>query len=221
MNRNGLLKTNSLLRKHAHHGWRVRHGDVARGLRAAAVEVLVRRVQRDHQEAARRPLERGLLALAQPHTRRAAAGDDVHHFFVHVALGLRLPAGPDLHQVRVVRQHPVRDVDDRALTALALPVAELDVVQVLELVLDDALDALPRDPLEIRVARLPHIHLVGDFCLPQVNDCHLSLLSAVSLWMRLTLPRQSTRGSPCPGRRGIGGAVRCTVYFARMPQAPL
>ena len=180
MNLKGLLKTNSWLRN-----MRITGGAfVIDTYRAGSVPLplkcwydvfsgITSRLPAAHSKVA-------LLSFAQPHARRAAAGNDVHDLFVHVALGLRLPAGLDLHEVRVVRQHRVRDVDHRALAALALPVAELDVAQVLELVLDDALDALALDPIEVRIARPPTYPSCRG--LPpsrRSTTGHLSLLSIV------------------------------------------
>ena len=56
-------------------------------------------------------------------------------------------------------------VDDGTATALALPGAELDGVEVFEREVHDPLDSFVRNPIEVWVSGLENIHLVGQFCL--------------------------------------------------------
>src|SRR5919109_2793531 len=75
--------------KQAHHGRRVGHGDVARRLVAAAVEVLVPRVERNGKETSGVPLKALLFLLISvtlPDRRRPTAGNHIKRYLVHVVL---------------------------------------------------------------------------------------------------------------------------------------
>ena len=79
-----------------HHGRRVGHGNVPRRLCAAAIEVLVRGVERDGEEAPGMPLEGLLLLLTVPDGGSAGARDYINGKLIHVMLCFGLASRLDL-----------------------------------------------------------------------------------------------------------------------------
>ena len=111
---------------------RIGHRDVARRLRARAVEVLVPAVERDGEDRARLPLEAHAVAGVVPDRGRAAPVEHVDHLLEELALRREALAGRDLADVAVVRGARGVVVEEHALAAAPRPGLELDGVQVLD-----------------------------------------------------------------------------------------
>src|ERR1041385_8471736 len=109
-----------------HHETAVRYGEVARGLAAAAVEVLVARVERNCEDAARPPLEGVFLALFLPDSGRAVPFDDVDHLLVKMLLRLQFAARWDLANVAVVDAAGAVEHDEGAQSTLQIPRLDRD-----------------------------------------------------------------------------------------------
>src|SRR5262249_38245198 len=113
--------------KQPHHRRRVGHRDVTGGLIAAAVKILVPRIERNRKKAPSLPFKARLLFLILPDRRCASARNHIDRRLVHVMLGLRFASRLDFDDVTVVGHVAIGYVDGRATTTLALPRPELDL----------------------------------------------------------------------------------------------
>src|SRR5262245_42634909 len=102
------VKDKIIVAKQAHHWRRVGYRDVARRLVAAAVEILVGRVERNREQTPSLPLETvlalavGAVAALLPDGGGAAPRDDIDGQLIEMMLRLGLPAGLDFDYVAIV-----------------------------------------------------------------------------------------------------------------------
>src|SRR5262245_33387 len=112
--------------KQPHHRRRIGHRDVTSGLIAAAIEVLVQRIECNRKETPSLPFKPRLLFLILPDRRCASARNHINRGLVHVMLRLGFASGLNLNDVTVVGHVAISDMDDRATATLALPRPQLD-----------------------------------------------------------------------------------------------
>src|SRR5687767_4340077 len=100
---------------------RVGDRDVARGVLARAVEVLVPAVERDREDRTRLPLEGDAVPGVVPDRGGAAAVEDVDHLLEELALRREALARRDLADVAVVRGARGVMVEEYAFASPAAP----------------------------------------------------------------------------------------------------
>src|SRR5262249_14416075 len=112
--------------KQPHHRRRVGHRNITGGLIAAAVKILVPRIERNRKETPSLPFKTRLLFLVLPDRRCASARNDINRGLVHVMLRLGFASRFDLDDMTVVGHVAISDVHDGATASLALPRPQLD-----------------------------------------------------------------------------------------------
>src|SRR5262245_42502494 len=112
--------------KQPHHRRCIGHRNITGGLIAAAIEVLVPRIEWNRKETPSLPFKTGLLFLILPNRRCAAARHHVNRGLVHMMLRLGFASRLDLDDMTVVGHVAISDVHDGATTTLALPRPQLD-----------------------------------------------------------------------------------------------
>src|SRR5215471_13497360 len=112
--------------KQPHHRRRVGHRDVTGGLIAAAIEVLVPRIEWNRKETPCLPFKTRLLFLILPDRRCASARNHIDRGLVHVMLWFGFASRLDFDDVTVVGHVAISDVHDGATASLALPRPQLD-----------------------------------------------------------------------------------------------
>ena len=162
-----------------HDDGRIRHGHIARRLRARAVEMLMPGIERNREDRPCLPLERNLPARVVPDRRRSAAVKHVDHFLEQLPLRLELSAGRDLADVAVVRRAGGVVVQDDAFAATPRPRFQFNGVEIRNVEGADDVEPLRADPA--CVGGLP----LGRELLRELfgNDCrfrHRYLVSTVA-----------------------------------------
>src|SRR5437867_8006135 len=104
--------------------------------------MLMLRIQRDGEQAARFPLERQLMGRVVPDAGRAVARRDVHHLLVQLTLRSEMAACRNLADVGVVDAAVAVEIDERTASAAARPRPQLSSSDVLHPEAGDDWDAL-------------------------------------------------------------------------------
>ena len=147
-----------------HHRQVVRRREPDR-FKAAAVEVLVARVQRQREQALRPPLEGMGGALVGLDRGSAVARQHVHHLLEEVLLGLGLAARRDVqHEHRDEVAAPL-EVDDGAARAEPRPRRGLDCQKVDAEILDHG-NALAGHPVAVRIEQVFRVVRVRHWLTP-------------------------------------------------------
>src|SRR5215472_9279533 len=100
-----------------------REREIAAGLRAAGIKVLVPGVQWNCEGAAAFPFEGAFGRTLIPDGGRAAPGSNGDDLFIELALGFCLLAGIDLTDIGV-RHHLVRESANGPFTVFAFPITQ-------------------------------------------------------------------------------------------------
>src|SRR5262247_513186 len=112
--------------KQPYHRRRVGHRNITGGLIAAAVKILIPRIERNRKETPSLPFKTRLLFLILPDRRCASARNHINRGLVHVMLRLGFASRLDFDDVAVVGHVAISDVHDGATASLALPRPQLD-----------------------------------------------------------------------------------------------
>src|SRR5262249_40886183 len=115
-------------------GRRVGYGDIAGGLAARAVEVLMPRVEGNRKQRACLPLEGDATAGIVPHRSRAAAVEHQDHFLEQLGGRREFLPWRDLTHIAIVRGSRRFVVDEDALAAPPRPRPQLDGVKAWHIV---------------------------------------------------------------------------------------
>ena len=129
---------------------RVGHGDVARGVPARAVEMLVPGIERNSEDRPRLPLEADALSGLVPDRGRAAAVEHVDHLLVQLPLRREALPGRDLADIAVVRGTRRVVIQENRPASPPRPGLELYRVQVRNVERADDLQPLVAHPARVR-----------------------------------------------------------------------
>src|SRR5499433_719889 len=100
-----------------------REREIAAGLRATGIEVLVPGVQWNGEGAAAFPLEGAFGRTLIPDGSGATTGSDGDDLFIELALGFCLLAGIDFTDIGI-RHHLIRESANRPFTVFAFPITQ-------------------------------------------------------------------------------------------------
>jgi hypothetical protein len=146
-----VLKNKVRVVEKIHHERSVGHGEVASGLRAAAIEVLVPGIERNGEEASGLPFERMLPSLALPYGRRPSAAGDINHFLVEMPLRFEFSAGRDFTDIGVRCLTGTIEANEAAATPLQFPRRNFELFYVRDMKSADDGNALLGLPFPISI----------------------------------------------------------------------